>query len=121
MIRRTPINLNYCNTGKKNLILGFLSRYTDAVNQYIDLFWELERFSDTWADKKLIDSLDLLMTYNAKANAAQQALHIIKSQRKKKKKTKPVFKGNSFEFDHRLFSVVKNKKSKNVSDSTRLK
>jgi len=105
MIRESTVNLSYGNIGKIIHVKDFLSRYTEAVNKYIDLLWSIQRFSGSFVERKLLDQVSCPLTLAAKQSAAQTALHIVKSQRKKKNKTKPTFSGKSFDLDQRFVQV----------------
>jgi len=69
MIRKSTVNLNYCNTGKKNKILDFLDRYTEAVNQYIDILWEVKRFTGSFVEREVLDQVEVSLSFNAKSIA----------------------------------------------------
>jgi len=105
MIQKSTINLSYGNTGKIGYIKDFLSRYTEAVNKYIDLLWSIQRFHGSFVERKLLDQIDSSLTFSAKQSAACTALYIIKSQRKKKNKIKPTFSGKAFDLDQRFVQV----------------
>jgi len=111
MIRKSTINLNYCNIGKKNKVLDFLDRYTEAVNQYIDTLWEIKRFTGSFVEREVLDQVDSPLSFTARQGAACSALHIVKSQRQRKKKTKPTFSGKSFELDQRFVVIQEGKNS----------
>lgn len=87
MIRKSTVNLSYGNMGKIIYIKNFLSRYTEAVNKYIDLLWSIQRFYGSFVERVLLDQVSCPLTFSAKQSAACTALHIVKSQRKKKNKT----------------------------------
>ena len=105
MIRKSTVNLSYSNTDKKSQIKDFLSRYTESINKYIDLLWNIQRFSGSFVERVLLDQVNCPLTFSAKQSAAQTALHIVKSQRKKKIRTKPTFNGRSFELDQRFVQI----------------
>ena len=111
MIRKSTINLNYSNLGKLSKLKDFLSRYSVCVNQFIDLLWSIERFKGAFVERDLLDKIEVPLTFATKQSAAQTALHIVKSQRRRKKKTKPVFKGTSFELDQRFVQIQEGKNS----------
>ena len=102
MIRKSTINLKYVNPGKLKKIRSFLSSYTTCVNQFIDLLWSIQRFKGTFVERALLDQIETILFFTAKQSAAQMALHMVKSQRKKHRKTKPHFLGKSFELDQRF-------------------
>ena len=110
MIRKSTINLNYSNSGKLSKIKDFLSRYSVCVNRFIDILWS-KQFTGSFVERKLLDKVEVLLTFSAKQSAAQTALHIVKSQRKRKKKTMPIFKGTSFELDQRFIQIQEGKNS----------
>lgn len=105
MIRSSQINLNYSNLNKKQQLLSFLLTYACCVNRYIDVLWSINKFSGTFVGRSIIDQVEVDTTFTAKQSSAQTALHIVKSQRKKKHKTKPQFRGKSFELDQRFITI----------------
>jgi len=111
MIRKSTVNLSYGNTNKISLVKDFLSRYSDCVNQFIDLLWSINKFSGSFVERNLLDEIKVPLTFSAKQSAAQTALHIVKSQRKKKNKVKPTFKGKSFDLDQRFIEIQEGKNS----------
>lgn len=111
MIRKVTVNLNQANVEKLSGIKDFLSKYSICVNQFIDLLWNINRFSGSFVEKSVVDQIDCPLTFSAKQSAAQTALHIVKSQRKGKKKTKPTFTGRSFDLDQRFVQIQTGKNS----------
>jgi putative transposase len=107
MIRTSTISLSNANKGKLDTLVTLTDEMTVVVNKYIDVLWEKQDFkskyvtteTDTWLSSRLQQCL------------GKQALEIIKSQRKKKKKTKPVFKGKSFNLDSRMVDFRYDKNS----------
>jgi IS605 OrfB family transposase len=98
MIRSSKLNINYANTGKLETLTVLMDEMTLAVNQYIDVLWTNQDFVSKYVDFKVNTDLTATM----QQCLGKQALEIVKSQRKKKKKTKPIFKGKSFNLDSRL-------------------
>lgn len=110
MIRKSTINLNYGNTAKENNLIEFIVEYTQIVNFYIDMLWEKQIFSGRFLSKEGLTA-DSWLSERAKQCAGKQALQIVKSQRKKNQKTKPVFSGSSIELDSRFTDIEKGKNS----------
>jgi len=111
MKRTVTVNLNQANTGKISKIREFLSNYTVCVNQFIDVLWEIRRFNGKFVERELLDKVQTLLGACAKQSCAQMALHIVKSQRKKKQKTKPIFSSQSFDLDSRFIEIKEGKNS----------
>lgn len=106
MIRKSTINLNYSNTGKKDSIINFASEYKRVVNYYIDKLWEKQKFNGNFLNKEELQ-VETWLTERAKQCAGKQAFQIVKSQRKKEKekRTKPCFGGTSIELDSRFVDI----------------
>lgn len=107
MIKKSTININYANKGKLNQLDTFLLECKRVINIYVDEIWEKQNFSSKFIDFKVGTWLSARM----QQCLGKQALEIIKSQRKRKKKTKPVFKGNSIELDQRFVDIQFDKNS----------
>ena len=98
MIRRSILNVNQANSGKINQLDLLTEEMTIVINSYISRLWELQDFKSkfvtfkvkTWLSARLQQCL------------GKQALEIVKSQRKKKKKFKPNFTGTAFNLDSRF-------------------
>ena len=43
MIRSTKLSLKFANRGKRDLLNDFIAKYKLAVQEYIDLVWDLEK------------------------------------------------------------------------------
>ncbi|MBF0337817.1 MAG: transposase [Nitrospirae bacterium] len=106
MTRKSTINLNYGNSNKDIKLREFISEYTRIVNIFINLLWDKQVFSGCFISKDFLYQATWLSA-RAKQCAGKQALQIVKSQRKKKNKTKPVFSGNSIELDSRFIEIQK--------------
>jgi len=102
MIRRSQININYANNGKKDQLDLFCKEAVRAVNLYIDLLWEQDDFNSKFVKVKV----DTWLSARMQQCLGKQALEIVKSQRKRKKKTKPIFKRHSFNLDSRFITIV---------------
>ncbi len=106
MTRKSTINLNKANTAKVNIIHGFLKEYTICVNKFIDELWKIKKFKGSFVEREILNKIEAKLSFSAKQSAAQTALHIVKSQRKKKKKIKPVFSGKAFDLDQRFITIL---------------
>ena len=100
MIRKATINLEYANTGKKEALKALLIEYNRAVNCFVDYLWERQQFKGSFVKetKWLTSNISACL----KQAAAKQALAIVKSQRKRAKKTKPSFQKLNMELDSRF-------------------
>ena len=107
MKRSIRININYANKGKLETLDKILEESIKVVNLYIDSLWESSNKNakfvghkvETWLSARMLQCL------------GKQALEIVKSQRKKKKKTKPIFKFPCINLDARFVDVEFNKNS----------
>jgi len=102
MIRKSTINLNFANNGKLEKIKKIAEEYQKVVNLFIDILWEQKQFSGNFVKDTSVDSW---LSARMKQAAAKQALSIVKSQRKKKKKHKPVFNRLVMELDSRFIDI----------------
>ena len=102
MIRKSTINLNFANNGKLEKIKEIAKEYQKVVNLFIDILWEQKQFSGNFVKDTLVDSW---LSARMKQAAAKQALSIVKSQRKKKKKHKPIFNRLVMELDSRFIDI----------------
>ena len=98
MIRSSKLNLNYANKGKLKALDALMDEMTCVVNQYIQILWKAQDF----ASKYTSFTVDTELSVRLQQCLGKQALETVKSQRKKKKKTMPVFKGKSFNLDSRF-------------------
>jgi len=101
MIRRAQLNVGYANTGKLADLRRFATEASRVTNLYIDYLWELQDFKSKFVDTKV----DTWFSARMQQCLGKQALEIVKSQRKRKKKTKPVFTKQSFTLDSRFVDV----------------
>lgn len=100
MIRKSTLNLNHANPSKIEKLNFVFNEYNRVVNLIIQSLWDKETFhgnfvadipeTQTWFSKRLQQC------------AAKQALSIVKSQRKKKRKTMPSFNSLTIELDSRF-------------------
>lgn len=109
MIRKSTISLAHSNTGKIIQLEEFLIEYNRVVNVFIDELWEDRQFNGNFVqDTKHVDSW---LSSRMKQCAAKQALSIVKSQRKRQKKTKPTFAKLTAELDSRFVNIQFDKNS----------
>lgn len=105
MIRKSTLTLEFGNTGKLLKLRGFLKEYSICINKFIDLLCSINRFRGSFVERGLLDKIDSPLTFTAKQSASVTALQIIKSQRKKKIKTKPKLEKQSYNFDQRFIQI----------------
>ena len=103
MIRKSTINLKFANIGKLEKLKGIAEEYQRVVNIFIDKLWEQKQFSGKFVKDTAIESW---ISARLKQAAAKQALSIVKSQRKKKKKHKPILKSLVLELDSRFANIT---------------
>ncbi len=102
MIRKSTINLKFANPGKIEKVKEIAEEYQRAVNIFIDSLWEQQQFSGNFVKDTSAESW---LSARLKQAAAKQALSIVKSQRKKKKKTKPTLNRIVLELDSRFVDI----------------
>lgn len=98
MIRKSQMNISYANRGKLNTLDNLFIEAKRVINEFINMFWEAKDFKSKFATEKV----DTWLSARMQQNLGKQALEIVKSQRKKHKKTKPFFNKNTIEFDSRF-------------------
>jgi len=102
MIRKSTISLKFANTGKLAKIKEIAEEYQKVVNLFIDSLWKQQQFSGSFVKDTSIESW---LSARLKQAAAKQALSIVKSQRKKKRKHKPILNVNHFDIWIKLSSI----------------
>jgi IS605 OrfB family transposase len=85
--RTSKLYFNESNTGKLNTIEIILNESISVINQYINILWHDQKFSGKYVNFKV----DTWLSARMQQALGKQALEIVKSQRRRKKKTKPVF------------------------------
>lgn len=98
MIRKSTLNIQDANQGKLDELGLVMDEMTTVVNLYIDQLWEQKDFSSKFVNFKV----DTWLSARLQQCLGKQALEIVKSQRKRDKKTKPTFKGTAFNLDSRF-------------------
>ena len=101
MIRRSQISITESNTGKLSVLDEIFEESKSVINLYINEIWKQKDFSskyvifkvDTWLSARMLQCL------------GKQALEIVKSQRKKKKRHKPIFRQNTVNLDSRFVDI----------------
>lgn len=101
MIRRIQFNISYANRCKLDQLDTLFSESIKVVNLYIDQLWEDNNFSSKFVNFKV----DTWLTARLQQCLGKQALEIVKSQRKRRKKTKPVFRREVLNLDSRFVDL----------------
>lgn len=102
MIRKSTFCLNFANPGKIQELRKIFEEAKRVVNIFIDIFWSQQKFTGKFCHLKT----ETFLSAAAQQVCSKQALEIVKSQRKRKKKFKPEFKGNSFQLDSRFIAFL---------------
>jgi len=110
MIRRIQFNLADSNHGKLLELDRVLEESVKVVNLFIDRLWDERDFSSkfvtykvpTWLSARLQQAL------------GKQALEIVKSQRKKRKKSKPTLTRKTINLDARFLDIKLDQNSYDV-------
>ncbi len=110
MTRKATLNLNYSNADKEVKLKDFITEYTRVVTAIIDKLWDKQVFAGSFVTREFLE-IETWLSARAKQCAGKQALQIVKSQRKKQNKVKPVFKGSSIELDNRFIEIQKGNNS----------
>ena len=105
LIRKSTINLTESNKGKQLCIEQFVAEYIRIVNRYIAILWQHQIFYSSFLDKIIYQNVKTDLTIMAQQNAGCMAFQIVKSQRKRIKKTMPVFRKQSIELSQLLVEI----------------
>jgi len=92
------MNISYANVGKLNTLDNIFIESKRVINLFIDILWEKKDFKSKFAT----DKVETWLSARMQQNLGKQALEIVKSQRKKHKKSKPTFNKDTIEFDSRF-------------------
>jgi IS605 OrfB family transposase len=95
------MNISYSNVGKLNTLNNIFIESKRVVNLFIDTLWEAKDFKSKFVTTKV----DTWLSARAQQCLGKQALEIVKSQRKKHKKSKPVFNKETINFDSRFIDI----------------
>lgn len=109
MIRRATVSLKNSNNGKKEQLYQLLVEYNKVVNIFIDYLWDNGQFSGSFV--KNTNWVNTWLSARLLQCASKQALAIVKSQRKKQHKTKPVFSKLVMDLDSRFASIEQDSNS----------
>jgi putative transposase len=101
MKRSVRLNINYANKGKLNALDSVMTESIKVVNLYIDSLWDSNDKNLKFVNFKV----ETWLSATLQQALGKQALEIVRSQRKKKKKTKPIFKFPSINLDSRMVKV----------------
>jgi putative transposase len=101
MLRRSQISISESNQGKLNTLDQIFIESRRVVNLYIEAIWSNQDFKSKFVSFKV----DTWLSARLQQCLGKQALEIVKSQRKKKKKFKPVFKSGVINLDQRFVDV----------------
>jgi len=102
MIRKSTFFLNFANPGKEQQIRKVLEESKRVVNIFIDRIWAQEKFTGKFCNLKT----ETWLSVRLQQVLGKQALEMVKSQRKRKLKSKPEFKGRSIQFDSRFVTFL---------------
>jgi len=105
MIRKSTVNLKFANRGKLDKLTDIATEHQRVVNIFIDRLWLQQRFAGNFIEDTLVESW---LSARLKQAAAKQALSIVKSQRKKKNKSKPILSKLVMELDSRFVDINQN-------------
>lgn len=105
MIRRAVINLNWMTDEKRVTVGELIDEYLSFMQKVINTLWNHNTAYGRFVDKRWYEGINTTLTERYKQCAAKQALQIVKSQREKEKKTKPIVHNASLELDERFVKV----------------
>ena len=101
MKRTVKININYANKNKLQTIDDIFTEAKSVINKYINLLWDTNNVNDKFVSQKV----DTWLSARMQQALGKQALEIIKSQRKRLKKTKPIFNKEVINLDSRFIDI----------------
>ncbi len=101
MIRRVQMNINYSNQVKLDILDSIFIESKIVINKFITELWNQKDFSSKFISFKV----DTWFSARMQQCLGKQALEIVKSQRKKKKKSKPLFNSNVINLDSRFIDI----------------
>ena len=103
MIRKSTLSLSNTNDIKLSILDDIINESKRIINLYIDELWLMQDFNSKYISTKQ----NTWFSARMQQNLGKQALQIVKSQRKRKKKHKPIFNSNTIEFDPRFIDFQK--------------
>ena len=101
MIRKSTVSLKNINQNKKETLDLILNESKRVINSYIDELWKRKEFKLKFVDFKVDSWLSARMLQVL----GKQASEIVKSQRKRKRKTKPIFNSSNLTLDSKVISL----------------
>lgn len=101
LIRRIQFSLNQANAGKLQQLDRVLTEGVRVVNLFIARLWAEKDFSSKFVTYKV----DTWLSTRLQQALGKQALEIVKSQSKRRKKTKPVFQRPVLNLDSRFLDI----------------
>jgi putative transposase len=107
MLRRSQISITEANPGKLAQLDRIFIESRKVINLYIDEIWKQKDFQSKFVSFKVKTWLSVRL----QQCLGKQALEIVKSQRKKKKKFKPIFHSDTINLDSRFVEVQYNNNS----------
>jgi hypothetical protein len=110
MLRRSQISITESNARKLATLDLIFEESKRVVNLYVDEIWSNKDFSSKFVKFKV----DTWLSARLQQCLGKQSLEIVKSQRKKKKKFKPVFTKDSINLDSRFVDVQYDNNSFNL-------
>ncbi len=110
MIRSVQLNISEANQGKLRILDSIFEESKKVINLYIDTLWTQEKFFGKFVKEKV----DTWLSARMQQCLGKQAFEIVKSQRKRKKKTKPIFSKDSLNLDERFVDFQFNQNSFDV-------
>ena len=102
MIRKSTFFLNFANPGKEQNLMKVLEEAKRVVNIFISVLWGQQKFTGKFCNLKT----ETWLSVRLQQALGKQALEIVKSQRKRKLKFKPEFKGRSIQLDSRFVTFL---------------
>lgn len=101
MQRAVTISVDNANSIKKNKLDILFEESKRVVNLYVVDLWQAKNFNSKFVTNKV----DTWLSARLQQCLGKQALQIVKSQRRKKKKTLPVFTKDVIELDERFIDI----------------
>ncbi|MFX0090008.1 MAG: zinc ribbon domain-containing protein [Candidatus Hodarchaeota archaeon] len=109
MIRRVVLNLNHMTEKKRKRIHHLIDEYLPFVKKVINSLWNHQILAGRFCRKEHYQNIKTSLTERYKQCAAKQALQIVKSQRKRLKRTKPTVHSPTLELDSRFSKIEEGK------------
>jgi putative transposase len=107
MMRKSTFFLNFANHGKEQELRKVMAESRRVVNIFISILWSRQKFTGKFCNLKT----ETWLWARLEQALGKQALEIVKSQRRRKIKFKPEFKGLSIQLDSRFVTLLPGKNS----------